>query len=822
MKRISIILLALNLAIPLFAQNAKPGLYVENGILKKAGSPYRGIGVNSFDIFYRLLKDHNDTSYATSLQKLSDAGVPFVRFMCGGFWPVEMQLYVTNKPVYFSLMDKVVSAAEEKNIGLIPSFFWYYACVPDLVGEPLDQYGNSNSATIAFIKQYAEDVVTRYKDSPAIWGWELGNEYSLHVDLPNAADHRPWIAPSLGTPTNRTERDDLSSEMILVVYEEFAKKVREIDINRIILAANSMPRPNAWHNTHETNWLKDSVAQFSEILARDNPDPYDVYNVHSYPNTNNFYSGMATNIDGEIKVAQEFALSAKKPLFVGEFGVSKKYPLDHLETFNEFINAIEKYKVPLSAIWVYDFDDQSNDWNITFENDRSYMLDIITNLQAKFEKDNSGIIFEDNFNISSGSGNVNFQFDTSGRQTGWAAPLEYNLLLQSGDSVSVTDSGLFAGQCKFDATTFGGSSFCPDHNFLESSEFNVEFELSRTTNNDNWTGIGIGKNSIAEAPPWGASGFNFMCYPNGDYNIYDGGSWTANYNFAELSAASNNLLKIRICVSQVDFSGTNDAQISLFINNKPYPAGLNKFIYTKKNGFTNNFIGFTSYALTAIDNFRITTPQGNNFATTNWTSDADSEIASFKIYTHAVCFGNYSDVTINGKTFTGTGTNMSGNNWELKTDSGIPYPANDIFGWGANPNLTPESLWLVSNVLYNGANSAALTLSGLAPNAEYLLTLYSYGFENAGERVSYFSTSAGSPISLIDQDEFGQFNCSRLTYKYTAPDNGTFSVSTTATNSNNRHWGWFAFSNESTIPEPVLFINCYLLFIIYYFRKIKL
>ena len=124
---------------------------------------------------------------------------------------------------------------------------------------------------------------------------------------------------------------------------------------------------------------------------------------------------------------------------------------------------------------------------------------------------------------------------------------------------------------------------------------------------------------------------------------------------------------------------------------------------------------------------------------------------------------------------------MSGPNWELKTDSGVAYPANDIFGWSAN--------------------SAALSLSDLVPDAGYILTLYSYGFEGAGERASYFSTSDSAPISLIDQDEFGQYNCSRLTYKYTAPENGVFSLSTTATNLNNRHWGWFAFSNESTIPE---------------------
>ncbi len=149
----------------------KLGLYVENGTLMKDGKPYRAIGANYFDLFYRVLKNTQDESQIEGLRQLALAGIPFVRFSCGGFWPTEWGLYLTNKTTYFNLLDKTVKTAEKNNMGLIPSFFWYYACVPDIVGEPMDQLGNPNSKTIAFIKQYTKEVVERYKDSPAIWGW---------------------------------------------------------------------------------------------------------------------------------------------------------------------------------------------------------------------------------------------------------------------------------------------------------------------------------------------------------------------------------------------------------------------------------------------------------------------------------------------------------------------------------------------------------------------------------------------------------------------------------------------------------------------------
>lgn len=91
--------------------------FAGDGVLFKDGDPYRGIGVNCFDAFARTLADPNDTSHG---------------------------------------------------VGLIPSLFWCIPMVPDLVGEPCDQWGNPAGETHEFMRTYVREVVTRYVDSPAL------------------------------------------------------------------------------------------------------------------------------------------------------------------------------------------------------------------------------------------------------------------------------------------------------------------------------------------------------------------------------------------------------------------------------------------------------------------------------------------------------------------------------------------------------------------------------------------------------------------------------------------------------------------------------
>jgi hypothetical protein len=341
-----------------------------DGVLCKDGKPFRGIGVNYFNAFLRHLADPQDTSYRQGFEALAKEKIPFVRMAGCGFWPVEQRLHRDNPDEFFRRFDDVVKAAEECGIGIIPSLFWQPAAVPDLVGEPLDQWANPDSKTRAYMRDYVRDVVARYRRSPAIWGWEFGNEYNLAASLPNAAEHRPQIVPQLGTPDKRTQRDELTYEIIRDAFSAFAQEVRKYDDYRIITTGNSSPRECAWHHWKEKNWNADSLEQFEEMLRGDNPDPMNVVGIHAY--------GFSAKY---LRDAVAAASHIGKPLFLGEFGPESGK--EDREGFRTMVIAIEETRIPLSALWVYDYLPQDDSYNVTWKNARSWQLQAIAEANAR-------------------------------------------------------------------------------------------------------------------------------------------------------------------------------------------------------------------------------------------------------------------------------------------------------------------------------------------------------------------------------------------------------------------------------------------------------
>lgn len=362
-----LVLLALLLPASVRLHAAPPGLTAgPNGTVLRQGQPYRGVGVNYFGCFHRTFYRPDDTSYDEGFQALAKYRIPFARFCAAGFWPSEMKLYQTDRAEYFRRLDGVIRSAEKHGVGLIPSLFWYYACVPDLVGEPMNAWGDRDSKTHAFMRQYTRDVVTRYKDSPAIWAWEFGNEFNLPCDLPNASKLRPRIVRTLGTAAARSDKDDLTHDMVVTALTAFGKEVRAIDRHRLISTGHSMPRPSSWHNRKESSWKKDSPEQFAEMLALAAPAPTDLVSVHCY-------GEQLESIGAAAAVARKLG----RPLFVGEFQVANSTTEAGRKPFEETLRALETHRVPLAAVWVFDHRLQEAEFNITPTNRRAWQLDAL-------------------------------------------------------------------------------------------------------------------------------------------------------------------------------------------------------------------------------------------------------------------------------------------------------------------------------------------------------------------------------------------------------------------------------------------------------------
>ena len=432
---------------------------------------------------------------------------------------------------------------------------------------------------------------------------------------------------------------------------------------------------------------------------------------------------------------------------------------------------------------------------------------------------NAGTLFDDDFTVT-GGGDVNFEYD-QGRQTGTLSPILYNWA--NGPS-TVTNGGPNAGQCHMAAAGANPPAYLNiAHNFTESGDFSLEYEITRLeADNANWDAVSLGTDAPYKYPhetPLNY-GFEVIFFEHGWYHVYMPGQLTGNFFFAELQPSVTPTLKIRFVVSQADFSGTGDARIAMFINDKPYPLingdGGTKYSFDFPGGFTNNYISWLTLDTDVnMDNIKVLTPPGNVINTAQWTDDADSAISGTKSYTHAISLGNSSDVTINSVLFTGTGATNIGANWEVRTDTGAILPAVETTGLGLIPNVTGQSQFIITNGLYDltAVANPALTLTGLTPDQQYILTLYSQGF--GGPSYAYVATSDGIAITVQDSSEYGVFSGERMTYHYTAPDSGIFSISTTGTNG---PWGLFAFSNE-VIPEPGLIIACISLIGLAFLRK---
>ena len=343
------------------AAQTVPGFSVDaNGVLLRDGAVFRGIGVNYYNAFYRTIQDPTDTSYRRGFQELGDRDIPFARVMGTAFKRLELNEYLDNRDSWFARMDDVIKHAGDNNVGVILCLFWNVKAVPNLQGEPLNAWGDSTSETRAFARTYARDVIARYADNPTVVGWEFCNEFNLKKDLP----------ANLGT------NDEIDSESIWNAMRWFADEVERLDPGAMVSSGNAIPRVSANELRRFNRFSPDTRGEFRLELRKDNPGGVDTLSIHAYfdfTTKNRFGLTDGADYRDVIREAMSAAATAKKPLFIGEFGVRRGDTDDSFTRFTQFLDDFDELGVQIAALWVYDFNGVPG-WNVRWDNGRAWQL----------------------------------------------------------------------------------------------------------------------------------------------------------------------------------------------------------------------------------------------------------------------------------------------------------------------------------------------------------------------------------------------------------------------------------------------------------------
>ena len=175
-----------------------------------------------------------------------------------------------------------------------------------------------------------------------------------------------------------------------------------------------------------------------------------------------------------------------------------------------------------------------------------------------------------------------------------------------------------------------------------------------------------------------------------------------------------------------------------------------------------------------------------------WTDDSNSGISLGKIYTHKVNFNSTesAETIVNNIVFEND-NDRTGNNWFLEGAGSSASGGHNVGGDGGT----------LVNSIYHG-NGAVLTLTGLIPGQDYVLTKYTRGWGNPGGRLVHLFTSVDNRVTTLDGNIDGNGNGHLFKYSYTAPASGELVISFSQLSANDT-WHHYAFSNEIAVPAYV-------------------
>ncbi len=397
----------------------------------KNGVPFTGIGVNHFNL--ALPEGYNASTEFyqpdADIATISNTyGLPFIRSAFGMYnrdsWYNGWYL---NQMAFFAALDRTVEAAERHGIGLVPVLLWdirsftdttYYA---NGVFEGPNKLADTSSYSWSLFVQFATQIVDRYKNSPAIYWWELANEptgvlgpeyYSTWALDGTAVDGgaTPLAFINWGTkpgggnyaPTDKMLFSDWSK-----FTERAVRLIKGLDPHKRLVTSGCGQGNSFAVTTLTTNSVAaDSLAKWNGNVNtgftpwtdyRDKA--FDAHTSHVYPlslSNSQFFNADEKTGAEMIGLYKGWSDAVGKPFFLGEFGSSYVVgPPDETSTnagneatnFDSLLAAVVSNNIQLSAAWNFGGSLTGQVWAQWVMNDptRLYQLDAIATANAAMQ-----------------------------------------------------------------------------------------------------------------------------------------------------------------------------------------------------------------------------------------------------------------------------------------------------------------------------------------------------------------------------------------------------------------------------------------------------
>ena len=235
--------------------------------------------------------------------------------------------------------------------------------------EAFNNPADNLSKSMEYLENYSEELVSRYANHPAIFGWEFGNERNLGNDIPHWASEHPG--------------EDLKNKPTIAVYtkvlEHWSNVVYNLDpYHRLIMSGDAGMRPAQYHIYKDNTWTMDNYEEHKTIEAMHNSGYCHGISEHHYGgylddehvdpdrlfNSTVLRGESVLSWNDGFSLLMRVAKDLKKTCYIGECGVAGGAGITFVtkeeriqkqrNVYDAIANAVLETGMPIALYWNYD------------------------------------------------------------------------------------------------------------------------------------------------------------------------------------------------------------------------------------------------------------------------------------------------------------------------------------------------------------------------------------------------------------------------------------------------------------------------------------